>query len=358
MAIELNEVRLEELSDINFSFWIGKHPGESYEKSVMVVRFEGVYRIGSGGNSDATFMVAMGNAGVEAFEPDAIIIDLSSLAYEWGDMMDSVFGIGSDRKVPTAIIVGEQCRPAIGTLCFGVNSTKDACEHDDIFDSLEAAWSYVTRLLNENDKPAIHQAASEGDFRKVKQLLDEGEDPNRLDSSEQTPLHSSKNASIVELLLQAGADATAKNRFGITPLHLVNEVESARLLLDAGADPDARSWTGSSPLSHANSVELVQLLIEAGADVHLRQRSSILHSVRHPEIAKALIEAGADINLLDENGQTPLDCAEKSHEIFHRQAQAYEWGSDADTASRYEKICSILRASGGKSGSEIKSRKR
>lgn len=354
MAHELKQLRLEALSDVGYSFWAGKHPGKSYERDVLVIRFEGVYRFGSGGNPDATFMLAMGNAGVQAFEPEAIITDLSALSYEWGDMMDSVFGIGGDLKATTAIVVGKQCREAIGTLCFGVDSTKDACEQEWIFDSLDAAWNYVTKLLDEGEQPPIHEAASSGDIQRVKQLLASGEDPNRLDSGEQTPLHSASDAAVVKLLLDAGANPKAQCTHGTTPLHLVKNAECARLLLDAGADPDARSGTGFSPLCHAQSVELVSLLIEAGADVHLRSRSSLLHFVRRPEIAKVLIEAGADVNMIDGNGQSPLDRSEESHQIFNRQAKELGFTDHAEVARNYAEISSLLRANGGLPGAAIR----
>ena len=84
MPLDLNQVRLEALSDIRYSFWTGKHPSHSYERSVLVIRFEGTYRFGSGGNPDATFMRSMGEAAVKAFAPDALIIDLSALSYYLG----------------------------------------------------------------------------------------------------------------------------------------------------------------------------------------------------------------------------------------------------------------------------------
>jgi len=150
MAPDLQQVRLEDLSDVRYSFWIGKHPGKQYPRDVLVIRFEGTYRIGSEGNPDAAFMVAIGNAGVYAFNPDAIITDLSALTYEWGDEMAGVMDIGCDRRnKPTSLVVGSNCRQAIGTLCFGVNSTNDACERESIFDSLDDAWKYVTKLLDE-----------------------------------------------------------------------------------------------------------------------------------------------------------------------------------------------------------------
>ena len=313
MPLDLKQITLEALSDVRYSFMTGKHPGKSYEKKVVVIQFEGAFGFGSGGNSDATFMRSMGEAGVQAFDPNAIIIDLSALSYEWGDEgdeMECVFDIGGDRKVPTALVVGEKCRKAIGTLCFGEDSTQDACEQDWIFDSLDQAWHFVTKRLDDGESPPIHEAASSGDFQRVKQLLESGEDPNRVDSSDQTPLHRAFDPATVKLLIDAGANVKAKDKCSWTPLHNVKNIECARLFLNAGADPDARSWENLSPLGHVGSVEIAKLLVEAGADVHLRRRRSLLHQCRKAEVAKFFIDAGVEVNCLDQFGQTPLDIAQ------------------------------------------------
>ena len=151
MDIHLQEMRLEDLSEIVCRFHVGKHPQASYPKTILVVHYEGTYRYGSRGHGDATFMFAMGNAGVNSFDPDAIILDLTALSYEWGDGLDCLFGIGDEVPRPTSMIVGPLCRQAIGTLCFGERSKKDACQYDGIFDTLEDAWNYVSEKLDANE---------------------------------------------------------------------------------------------------------------------------------------------------------------------------------------------------------------
>lgn len=325
MPLDLKQITLESLSDIRYSFWTGTHPGwweignRAYNKNILVVRFEGSCR----DSRDTTFMRSMGEAGVHAFASDAIIIDLSAVSYEWGDEMVSVFGIGGDLK-PKALVVGEKCRKAIQTLCSYIRS-----DQKWISETLDAAWNYVTKLLDEGETPPIHKAASSGDFQRVKELIESGEDPNRTDLSMQTPLHRASDPSIVKLLIDAGANVKAKDKSSWTPLHRVKNIECARLLLNAGADPDARSWENLSPLGHVGSAEIAKLLIEAGADVHLRRRRSLLHNRPRPEIAKLLIDAGVDVNGLDQNGQTPLDIAQ---------------------AQRNHNLVAVLRANGAKHG--------
>jgi hypothetical protein len=114
---------------------------------ILIIKYFGRYPDGSAGNTDARNMVAMGKAALYAYEPSGVIIDLSELYYEWGDMLERVFGIGSDRHVdaelPLATVVGSHCREAIRTLIHGINNDKPIEEIAWVFDSLEAAWNHV-----------------------------------------------------------------------------------------------------------------------------------------------------------------------------------------------------------------------
>lgn len=353
MVPKLETQTLESLSDIKVSFQIGKHPGKSYERDVLVVQYSGTYGIGSGGNSDAVYMTAMGKAAIEAFDPDALILDMTRLSYEWGDLIEQVFDVGENRA-PVALIVGENCRIAIGTLCFGENSTTDACEEDWIFDSLNDAWKFVTKLVDDGEMPPLHEAAKAGDSARVKKLIEAGEDPNREDREGNRPLHRVSNVSVAKLLIDAGADVTVKNRHGVTPLHITEELELARLFIDSGADPDARTLYGGSALCGASTPEMAKFLIDAGADVEQRARPTLLHHVRNPDTARVFVEAGVHVNALDENGKTPLDAALQNKEIFLQQSQR-EWGSraDSETSRKYEKIANLLRKYGGKTSVEL-----
>lgn len=142
----LNPLDLHALSAVQVRFSTGEIPAHKYPHAVLVIHFSGTYQSGSRGNSDATYMVAIGNACIKAIDPDAVILDLSELDYQWGDRMAAVMDIGgSDRDMPfpLAIVVGPKCREAIGTLCFGVNSKTDVCQHEHIFDDLADAWAYL-----------------------------------------------------------------------------------------------------------------------------------------------------------------------------------------------------------------------
>ncbi|TYA14465.1 hypothetical protein FRY98_01905 [Paenibacillus faecis] len=152
MNLETTRVRLEDLSQIDYEIHIGKSAAVEYRR-VMILKFIGSYGFGSGGNSDATYMRAMGEAALEAWDPDALILDLSDLDYEWGDMMDYVFDMGVDKYAdlpfPKAMVVSERCEEAIRTLLLGLYSPKGIEETGWVFRSLEDAWSYVEKKLVE-----------------------------------------------------------------------------------------------------------------------------------------------------------------------------------------------------------------
>ena len=80
---------------------------------------------------------------------------------------------------------------------------------------------------------ALHCAAKCYNYRVVEELLRFGFDPNAIDSSLNTPLHSCLNAidpceyndhvfDVVKLLVEAGADVTAENEEGMTPVSIAS----------------------------------------------------------------------------------------------------------------------------------------
>ena len=81
---------------------------------------------------------------------------------------------------------------------------------------------------------ALHFAAKCYNYRVVEKLLRFGLDPNAVDSSLNTPLHSCLNAidqceyndhvfDVVKLLVEAGADITAENEEGMTPVSIASD---------------------------------------------------------------------------------------------------------------------------------------
>jgi hypothetical protein len=157
----LQERRLSELSDIQVRYLLGSVSRKPYLE-ILVVKYVGVYPLGSAGNDDAQYMYAMAKAGVAAFEPWGVIHDLSELNYEWGDMLDNVFTIGpreprQDEKVMEgifggnlgsvamrpAVVVGPGCEEAVRTLLLGLDSPEPIEKVGYVFRDFKSAWSYV-----------------------------------------------------------------------------------------------------------------------------------------------------------------------------------------------------------------------
>ena len=104
----------------------------------------------------------------------------------------------------------------------------------------------------------IHQAATDGNIKAVKQHLAAGKDVNAKDFAGWTPLHRAAwkgHKVIAELLIAKGANENAKtNKYRWTPLHYAaanDRKEVAEMLIAAGADVNAKTKYGSTPLDWA-----------------------------------------------------------------------------------------------------------
>lgn len=115
----------------------------------LIAKFAGHYREGSVGNPDAGFILGMARTAVEVWHAKALVLDFSELQYQWGDEMEWL--LPPDVPVPTAVVVGPGCGPAIATLLWeDVKTSHKASEKDFIFDSVEDAWKYVCKNVNEH----------------------------------------------------------------------------------------------------------------------------------------------------------------------------------------------------------------
>jgi hypothetical protein len=92
-------------------------------------------------------MTAMIKAGVEAFHPLVLILDLSRLTYEWGDEMADVLVAARDRylgvEFPIAVIVSDHCREGLTSL---VKDEMNVGNPEDwLFDDWSSAFDAVVR---------------------------------------------------------------------------------------------------------------------------------------------------------------------------------------------------------------------
>jgi hypothetical protein len=133
---------------------------------------------------------------------------------------------------------------------------------------LKHGWSKRTRLI---------QAASKGDFARVRELCDWRADVEAVDIGGATPLlmaSSEGRVDVVRELLARGANVEAASNGCWTSLHSAGQqghLDVVRELLARGANANAATLTGYTPLflsSHRGHVEVVRALLAAGADKH------------------------------------------------------------------------------------------
>jgi ankyrin repeat protein len=144
----------------------------------------------------------------------------------------------------------------------------------------------------------LQEAVRSGARDQVRQLAAAGANVNAKDSEGNTPLCSTENGEIIQLLLSYGADPNLACDDGTTPLILAvmgqTPSSTIRVLLAAGANPNTPGIFGMTPLMHAAGncdIEVVRTLISAGADVNAvdRRGKNALHAARkRPEIVALL----------------------------------------------------------------------
>ena len=117
--MNLTPRKLEELSGIRCEYFTCEFPEGLFGKLLVVV-LKGECGLGCGCYKDCMFMTAMVRAGYEGFQPDAVIMDLSELKYEWGDEMTGVLmaaqGYYVEAEFPTTVVVSDKCREGLTSL--------------------------------------------------------------------------------------------------------------------------------------------------------------------------------------------------------------------------------------------------
>jgi ankyrin repeat protein len=111
-------------------------------------------------------------------------------------------------------------------------------------------------------RPALIDAAIDGNIDYLGQLLDSGADPNAIDFAGWTALHfSAQRQDRVQLLtiLKAGANVDAQDKHGNTPLWRAvfsyrGDATAIHILKAAGANEDIVNYSGVSPRSLAGTI--------------------------------------------------------------------------------------------------------
>lgn len=165
----------------------------------------------------------------------------------------------------------------------------------------------------------LNCAAFDGDYYRLKRLIEAGADPNKADYDRRSPLHvaaSKGDGDISQLLIEHGVDVNISDKFGNTPLLEAvkgGHDEVASLLVKAGASlaiDDAGGFLCTTVVKR--DLNLLKRVLANGINPNAKNfdyrtplhiaASEDLHS-----IASLLIEAGASVFPKDRWGNTPLD---------------------------------------------------
>lgn len=169
----------------------------------------------------------------------------------------------------------------------------------------------------------LHDAAKEGDLKRIQTLIEKGTNINAKDENDLTALHYAAieaHRSIGELLVDNGANVNAQNQKGWAPLHHAvfhGKKEIVEVLVAHGADVNIKDKDGKMPLCVAmegGNEDIAVLLINADAKIDtMRERGkTLLHEAAQKgycEVAKLLLDRGIGVNIKNDNGMTPLHFA-------------------------------------------------
>ncbi|KAK9800027.1 hypothetical protein SCARD494_01820 [Seiridium cardinale] len=177
----------------------------------------------------------------------------------------------------------------------------------------ETLFSAFVNLVNVPDGERLDWALERGYSSVVKQLLEQGADPEHKNNTGKTPLIVAAEEGyfgLVELLLEMNVEVESRDEEGRTPLSYAAEkghAEIVTLLLDKGADLHSEDDQEMTPLTVAalrGYESIVSLLLERGADADHWDNggfSPLVHAALdgHAGVVSMLLERGVDPNTRD-----------------------------------------------------------
>ncbi|UOX38738.1 ankyrin repeat containing protein [Finch poxvirus] len=180
-------------------------------------------------------------------------------------------------------------------------------------------------VIAEQETSCLHDAVLKGDYKMVKELLNDNYINNVLYSGGFTPLCLAvylNNVSLVKLLLSHSADTDIPNVDQLTPLHIAvaNEnITIVKLLLNKGANTELMDKIGCTPLMIAvqsGNLEICSILLKKAKHPEI-ERMILLAVVRGRKgVLRLLFNKGADVNCIFKvNGElcTILEVIKKNY---------------------------------------------
>ncbi len=195
------------------------------------------------------------------------------------------------------------------------------------------------------------EAAEKNDLGRLKQLVQEGADPNTFGKDGMTPLlwvlgHQNKKA--MKALLSVGANPNLKEEGKESPISLAagaEDTEYLKILLDNGGNPDAKNRMERPLLFVAlyqRRLENIKVLLDHGANINAADNSGTTvvidaAGLNQYETVYYLLQKGADHTLVNK-GNASLAWRVQNNKV-DRQFEAYQWR---------EKVITILEERGVK----------
>src|SRR5580658_760187 len=163
-------------------------------------------------------------------------------------------------------------------------------------------------------RPALLDAAKNGDKDALRALLATKVDVNAAEADGATALHwvsYRDDLESADLLIRAGANVNAATDLGVTALWAASQNGSAAMvgkLLAAGANPNLALLSGETPVmvaARSGYPDIVRQLLAKDANVNARGprgHTALMWAVsqKHPDVVKTLLEQGADVQLRTE----------------------------------------------------------
>ena len=181
--------------------------------------------------------------------------------------------------------------------------------------------SILTLSIVQVNAQDIHEAAWNGDFEKVQEMLEKN--PELLNTRGPwgwTPLQRAvyfNHSNIVRFLISKGADVNFETPDGETALHWALKCghgKLAKLLIRNNAVGDIEDTWGITPpqLTVENGyTEIFRMLAARGMNMRIKEKHygrTFLHLAAihgHLDIAKMLIDQGLDVDAVDHDGKSP-----------------------------------------------------